>query len=82
MFLICYVISKDYLFKAMGYFFGWKPLTVVAHQLAKFNGQRSFYSRDVMDVIFHLIFQDHVIKRFPDFIKSTLMQMWKFTFMI
>ena len=48
----------------------WK-LLLVTHHPAKFNGQRSWGSKDITYLICHVILQDHVIKIFCDFIEES-----------
>ena len=44
---------------------------MATHHLAKSNGQRSFGSRDITYIIYQVTLQDHMIKKFCDFIEGS-----------
>ena len=50
--------------------YSWK-LLIVSHLLTKFGGHRPCGSRGIIDLIFHVTLQDHVIKRPCDFRKGS-----------
>ena len=50
-------------------FMGWSPFKV-SHDPAKFSGHNDFGRGDIMILVCHVIFQDHVIKVSCDFINK------------
>ena len=49
----------------------WVDLLVVSHQLAKFCEHWPRCSRDITDLIFRMILQDHVIKKLCEFMEQS-----------